>query len=131
MMKKILIVEDDQFKQEDVIRFLKNKGIEYVVSEYLNDSLMYIRKHKDDIQGIVLDLGLPRFESMEDYDLYMGLNLLKELKRLKLNIPVLINSTTFAGMLDEYPFVYGQRMCMESYEMLEKFVTFLTKREEQ
>ena len=130
---KILIIEDSEFKRNELIGFLTPMGnIEFEFCEYLYDALRYIDENKKEISGIILDLGLQKAEDMpQTYGLYVGLEVVYELKRRKFNIPVLINSTTFAGMLDEYPFIFGQRMQMENYNMLEKFVTFLMQREEQ
>lgn len=130
---KLLIIEDDSFKRNQIIDFLKEKGVEYEIFEYLNPVLRYISEDKgNNISGIILDLGLQMFkDSPETYSLYSGLDLIYELKRLRLEIPVLINSTTDIGMLTDYPFVYGQRTKIYDYQMLEEFITFLTEREEQ
>ena len=129
---KILVIEDDIYKREQITNFLDSKAISYNVTEYLNSALNYIYENTINISGIILDLGLPIFENDPDtYSLYRGLEVIYELDRKKINIPVLINSNTFVGMLDEYPFVYAQRTKINNYQMLEDFVSFLTKREEQ
>ena len=130
---KILIIEDSEIKRNELIDFLTSIcNIEFEFCEYLYDALRYIDDNENEISGIILDLGLQKAEDMpQTYGIYVGLDVVYELKRSKINIPVLINSTTFAGILDEYPFIFGQRMQMENYDMLEKFVTFLRQREEQ
>lgn len=128
---KVLIVEDLKFKRNQLIDFLKKKNIEFEVCEYVNDALRYIYINKEDISGIILDLGLQTSADNNDHALDRGLDIVYELDRINLNIPILINSTTFVGMLEEYPFIYGQRTKMESYEMLEKFINFLTNEKEQ
>jgi len=128
---KVLIVEDQEFKRTNLTTFLQKRNIDFEICEYLNDALRYIYKNTKDISGIILDLGLQSSRDYDDYSLYRGLDLVIELKRKRWDIPVLINSTTEVGILDEYPFIFGQRTIIESYEMLEKFITFLTQREEQ
>ena len=128
---KILVVEDDIFKRENVESFLESQKIEYHTCEYVNETLCYIIKHKNDISGIILDLGLYRFKN-GSYDRYNGLEILSEIQRIKIEIPVLINSTTEVGMIDEdYPFVWGQRTRIENDEFLKKFVSFLKEKEMQ
>ena len=63
---------------------------------------------------------------------YRGLDVAKEMKRLKLDIPVLINSTTELEMGSaEYPNIIGHRTEMDDYESLENFVSFLRERDKQ
>lgn len=128
---KVLIVEDSESKRKQLTDFLTRESIEFETCEYVNDALRYIYYNKENISGIILDLGLQWAMDDNDYALDRGLDIVYELDRINLNIPILINSTTFVGMLDEYPFVYGQRTKMESYEMLEKFITFLKEKKEQ
>lgn len=128
---KVLIVEDNEAKREDLILFFQKQQVDVECCEYVNDALKYIYRNVTDISGIILDLGLQSSKNSEDYSLYRGFDLIEELERKEWNIPVLINSTTFMGMLDEFTFIYGQRTRMKNYEMLEEFIAFLKKGEEQ
>ena len=129
---KILVLEDAVFKREQITDFLDEKGVEYEVAEYLNPALKYIFGSKKEISGIILDLGLAMAKKLpETYSLHRGLDLIYELDRRKIEISILINSSTFVGMLDEYPFVYGQRTKIDNYQILEDFISFLKQREEQ
>lgn len=129
---KILVIEDAIFKREQITDFLEEKGIGYYVAEYLNPALKYIVGNKDEISGIILDLGLQMSKDLpETYSLHRGLDVIYELDRKNLQIPVLINSSTFVGMLDEYPFVYGQRTKIDNYQIWEDFISFLKQREKQ
>ena len=132
-MKKILIVEDSIFKREQITDFLDEKGIEYDFVEYLNPALIYIFGSQNDISGIILDLGLQYFKdsSPESYNLLRGMDVVRELKRKKMDIPVLINSSTKVPRIEYYPSIYGQRTKIDDYTILEEFVTFLKQREEQ
>lgn len=128
---QILVVEDDKTKRENVEFFLESRKIEYHTCEYVNQALKYIIRNKNEISGVILDLGLYLFDN-GDYDRYNGLEILAEMQRKKINIPVLINSTTEVGMIDEeYPFVWGQRTRIYNDDFLKKFVTFLRERKEQ
>ena len=128
---KILVVEDDKTKRENVESFLKSEKIEYHTCEYVNETLRYIIANKNEISGIILDLGLYRFKD-GPYERYNGLEILSEMQRKKIDISVLINSTTEVGMIDEdYPVVWGQRTRILNDELLEKFVTFLREKAEQ
>ena len=128
----IVIVEDTQFKRDQLIRFFNKENIQCESFEYVNYALRHIRKERGNISGIILDLGLETMPGANDATLYRGLDVLKEMKRLKLDIPVLINSTTELEMVScEYPNVFSHRTDMDDYESLENFVFFLRQREEQ
>ena len=89
---KILIVEDNENKREIVEYILKNAGVQFHIEKAINSALKYIHDHHDEIDGIILDLGLPRFEN----DLHPiplgGLDIPDEMEILELDIPILINS---------------------------------------
>ena len=128
----IVIVEDTQFKRDQLIRFFNKENIQCESFEYVNYALRHIRKERENISGIILDLGLETMPGANDATLYRGLDVLKEMTRLKLDIPVLINSTTELEMVScEYPNVFSHRTDMDDYESLENFVFFLRQREEQ
>ena len=129
---KIFILEDAIFKREQITDFLKIKKIGYELSGYARPALRYIMKNKNEISGIILDLGLQNSkDSPESYDLLKGLDIIRELYRKKLHIPVLVNSSTQVKSLNQYPFVYGQRKEIDDYQILEDYISFLRKREEQ
>ena len=91
---KILIVEDDNFKFSMIYCLLRDKNIEHEWFLSVNSALKYISEHQNDVSGIILDLGLTTYSDSNDYDDVRGLDLVKELTRKEINIPVLINSTT-------------------------------------
>lgn len=129
---KIFILEDDVFKREQITDFLESKKIQFDWFEYMCPALRYVVRNKEEISGIILDLGLQNYkDSSSTYDLYKGLEFIEELDRKKIYIPILINSSTEVGMLDEYPFVYGQRTKIDNYQILESFIAFLEQREKQ
>lgn len=129
---KILVLEDAIFKREQITDFLEENNISYQVIEYLNPALKYVFETKEELSGIILDLGLQLFkDAPETYSLYRGLDLIYELARMNLEIPVLINSSTDVGLLTDYPFVYGQRTEVNNYQILEDFINFLKQKEKQ
>ena len=128
---KILIVEDSRDKKDQLINFLNKNNIEFEICEYLNDALRYIYEDSKNISGIILDLGLERDKSDPEYEQYMGLELVEETERIKLNIPILINSTTEVEMISTYSSVYADRTDMDDYDTLENFISFLSERKEQ
>ena len=131
-MKKILIVEDCLYKRIQLVDFLKEKEIEFEVCIFVYQALRSIRANKENIAGIILDLGLETMPGACDATPYRGLEVVRELIRKRLNIPVLINSTTEVEISKEdYPFFFGHRTDMNDYEILEDFISFLKTREEQ
>ena len=131
-MMRILILEDAIFKREQITDFLETKNIEYVTYEYVLPALKDITKNKDFISGIILDLGLQSsIDAPETYSLQKGLDVIRELSRKKINIPVLVNSSTEVRVLNRYPCVYGQRKQIDDYQILEDFINFLKDKKKQ
>ena len=130
---KILVIDDDIFKREQITDFLEVENIEYETFEYANPALRYIVMNKDEISGIVLDLGLQDFKNTPNtYSLYKGLDIIHEMYRKSIHIPILINSSTDVGIIDDkYPFVYGQRTKIDNYKILEDYINFLRQNEKQ
>lgn len=128
---KIIVIEDEEFKRDEIINFLTQHNIEFETFEYVHPALRYILANKNDVSGIILDLGLQSSPSMFDRSLYRGFDVVKELNRKKLDIPILINSTTEVDMIDSYPSVFGQKREMHDYDSLDAFISYLRKREEQ
>ena len=128
---KIFVVEDDAYKREEITEYLDKNNIEYEVGEYVNPALRYIVANKEKICGIILDLGLQRAPGINDFNLYGGLDIVNELNRKKIDIPILINSSTEVDMLEVYPSVFGQKFELNDYEVLDNFISFLRQSEEQ
>lgn len=134
-MKKtfIVLVEDNADKSANIISILKKEGVEYYQLAALNPALKFITSESKKIDGIILDLGLPRFENKRVDNLYAGIEVIEELKELGINIPVLINSSTLVDIDEkEYPFVFKERMfCSYDVETLRNFLNSLSNEEEQ
>jgi len=130
---KILVVEDDALKRTYVLEFLKSRNIDVHWCYSVNPAIKYCIKNTTEISGIILDLGLTSYDNSIDYEFTKGLNLVKELTRKKINIPILINSTTYINLkeiMESHDNVKGQMYESDDYETLRFFIKDL-KREKQ
>lgn len=91
-MKKILIVDDESFKSEQIISFLSRtiNDIEFDTATALNEGLYKAIKNTYDL--ILLDMSLPLFDKDEtsNFNSYGGMDFLREMKRKNDKKPVLI-----------------------------------------
>ena len=93
----ILFVDDlPEFKVQRAIDYMKEHGLEftYEIAKSVNSAGRYLVKHKDQIDLAVIDLGLPWFDDGDSFDKLNGLIVVAQILRYKVNIPVIINSTT-------------------------------------
>lgn len=93
----ILFVDDlPEFKVQRAIDYMKEQGIEftYEIAKSVNSAGRYLVKHKDEIDFAVVDLGLPWFDEGDSFDKLNGLIVVAQILRYKVNVPVIINSTT-------------------------------------
>ena len=61
-MMKLLIVEDSEFKVEELKKELSKYNIEYFIASNLCEALMYSHKYKSELCGIISDLGFTESE---------------------------------------------------------------------
>ena len=128
---KIIVIEDEELKRDEITSFLTKHNIEFEIFEYVYPALRYITSNVENIDGIILDLGLKSMETWDDYDPRKGVFIAHELKRKNINIPILINSETIIpGMLFTKN-VFEHRTRMNDYNSLERFITFLQEKQEQ
>lgn len=91
---KLLIVEDSEFKLEELRRDLEKLQIEYFsVSDY-NSARMSLIKFENEIFGVITDLGFPDFQNSLEYNKYNGVILIADINLQYPGMPVLINSET-------------------------------------
>lgn len=128
----LVLVEDREYKAKNIIKVLEREGIEYIQFKAQNPSLKYISENPDDIDAIILDIGLPLFENSNNYNIDAGKEILQELKILNFNIPVLICSEQLFYIDEkEYPFVFKTRMFhSDDVETLRKFLKSITEKEQ-
>ena len=125
---KFLVVEDSGMKRYFINNFFEGKNTELHFVGSVNPGILYAVQNKDELSGIILDLGLATLDDSMDYADQRGLDLVVELKRQKINIPVLINSTTIINLdcvMEVYPFVKGQMKFPNDYSTLESFISSL------
>lgn len=91
-MTKILIVDDDDFKINNIKEVLNEINSDYVidVEKSLNYGLRRMREEKFDI--VLLDMSMPTFsiKDSKNFDSYGGKSFLKEMRRKKIGIPVIV-----------------------------------------
>lgn len=91
-MTKILIVDDDDFKINNIKDVLNEVNANYIidVEKSLNYGLRRIREETFDI--ILLDMSMPTFniKDSKDFDSYGGKSFLQEMNRKKVGIPVVV-----------------------------------------
>lgn len=125
---KILIVDDyAETKCSGIIAECKKRGIEYEIEKGRNSGLRRIICKEQDIDGIILDMGIPIWDDEFTEDEREGDDVLRELHRKEYNIPVLIFSTTQSYYKDECDFVVDQMTDWNILQEEEKFFSFLEK----
>jgi len=130
---KILVVEDDALKRTYIVEFLKSRNIDVHWCYSVNPAIKYCIKNQKEISGIILDLGLTSNDHSIDYEFKKGLNLIRELTRKKIKIPILINSTTYINLKETMEYhenVKGQMYESDDYESLRVFINLLERNEQ-
>ena len=101
----ILFVDDmPEFKIYSTIKELKEKNIDftYEIVGSLNSACRYLKAHENEIDLVILDLGLPFFDNGDGYGSLNGLKLVDEIFRRKIKVPIIINSTTQIPNEEQY-----------------------------
>lgn len=115
---EILFVDDNpKGKVMPLIEYLNEAGIDfsYDIVENVNSAIKYIFTHIDEIDLIITDLGLPRYEDGSDFELLNGLDIIDELIRKDISIPIIVNSATKIPNLLEYAKTYKKNNRLFSY----------------
>ncbi len=112
-MKKILIVDDDDFKINNIKEVINELEVYYnvTIEKSLNCGLRRIRNETFDI--ILLDMSMPTFSitDSQNFDSYGGKTFLKEMKRKKIEIPVIV--------ITQYD-IFGEGSSQKTAEKLDK-----------
>ena len=93
---KVLIVDDADFKVENIIEYLSKLKIDYMVAETYIEAIIKLKKYHKELAGAILDLGFFFTETQpgigKDYSKYMGIQLAEEINEKYPNMPILFNS---------------------------------------
>ncbi len=91
-MRKILIVDDDNYKRNNIMSLLQNmsEDFEIIDEKALNPGLSRLFEENFDV--VLLDMSLPTFDLSEsdNFESFGGLTFLEEMKRKKTHIPTII-----------------------------------------
>ena len=95
-MNIIFVDDQPRFKVQDAINYLKDKNLKfnYLILRDSNSALKYIYTNLSNIDLIVLDLGLPKFENGIYYNKYEGIFIMEQILQKTKKIPIIINSTS-------------------------------------
>lgn len=90
-MKKILLVDDDDYKITNIKHFLEGeKKYDIAIENALNPGLKRLSQESFDL--ILLDMSMPTFKITEskNFNSFGGIDFLREMKRKKNYTPVII-----------------------------------------
>ncbi len=93
MDKFALIVDDNEKKVSDLIYYLEAEGYKTKQIYELKPAIEFIKTNTDNITLIFLDLCIPFFPN-KIFSEVEGLKLIDKLQDLKINIPVIVFSST-------------------------------------
>ena len=116
-MKKVLAVEYNMQKMRSINEVCKKLNIDIEWFFTINPDLIeYFREHQNEFSGIILELGLPIWDKhgKPHHNRLLGLELVEELTRKKIEIPILINSKTTIDLpeiMKNHKNVKGQTSC--------------------
>ncbi|MCM1115286.1 MAG: response regulator [Clostridium sp.] len=119
MINKVLIVEDDAYKEEQIVNYLKslNNSINITRKHSLNSALFDIMRNIYEL--ILLDMSIPTFDTNEPehFKPYGGLMFLDELKRIKSETPVVIITqfSKFGEGKNEITMEQIKKKCSQKY----------------
>ena len=119
---KFLIIDDDDYKAEVAIKYLMGHEVIRARSYHSGMRIML----QEQLDGIILDMAFPlrdygRIEQMDE-----GLNVLGEMKRRNLNIPVMCYSSNVFNVR-EYTNVIDYVQFSAMYDLSEPFKNFIKK----
>ncbi len=111
-MKRILLVDDDDYKIANIKAFLKETNeYEISVEKALNPGLRRLLRENFDL--ILLDMSMPTFKITEskNFNSFGGVEFLKEMKRKKNTTPVII--------ITQYE-IFGEGMSRKTAETIDQ-----------
>lgn len=130
---RVLIVEDNEAKKDNIIRLLEKEGItDYKTEKFVTKVFQKVRETQFSL--LITDLGIPRFiDNPIVEDVREGLKMMYDLAYEDIKIPTIIYSKTeiYDEQVEyleeiEYPFL-GQARSVESLEKMIKNFAFNKK----
>ncbi len=93
MMKKLLLIEDDDYKAFQIRDFLEEEGYHVDIRSSFQSGMKTLVS--DSYHLLLLDMSIPTFETVKSsqnnrYRPFGGVDILKELQRRELRIPVIV-----------------------------------------
>ncbi len=88
-MLKVLIVEDNKTKLDNIIKVLDENSILYNFKTTYSECWNEIVYDHEDYDAIILDMSLPRFKN-ENVVKFAGYDILRRLSYENINLPVII-----------------------------------------
>lgn len=129
MINNILLVEDDAYKETQIVNYIKsiNNSVSICKKNSINSSLAEITSKDFDL--LLLDMSLPVFDTNEAefFKPYGGLLVLDELKRLKKTIPVIIITqfSKFGEGNNEITLEQLKLQCSKKYNNFKSIIYFM------
>jgi len=128
---KVLIIDDSEYKVNEVIQVLKELNIDdYDIASCITDAYLKISQEKYDI--LISDLGLPRRKGEFVENSLEGLEFLTILAYRNINIPTIVYSTTeipqdsidYIKELD-YPYLEQAKDIFSLMEALTNYLSYV------
>lgn len=121
---RFLIIEDDPHKAKQVADCLE--GHEILQAQSRNVGLRILLDNAEwEIDGVILDMGLPIFDDGYGYDAKNGLLVLWEMERKGIKTPVLIHSGNKFDEASEFDNVHSYILADTSVDISKKIQAFV------
>ncbi len=122
----ILCIDDKpEYKYAIVSRILDFNKVNYNFVKSYNSAIKYINENFESIDGIFLDLCFPEDDEGREIDIYMGLKVLEFMKKRKIDIPILLYSSTEIDEINlEGTSCFGKMEIVE-IEKIQNFLNFI------
>ena len=129
-MKKILVVDANTMKMAEISRICKEKKLETISFFEIDSAVKYLKTHRREVSGIILNLSLPIFNTSGGHvwNEFHGMEMIEELTKKKIEIPILINSKTVIDLpeiMKKHNNVKGQTSFIQKQKHREDIESFI------
>lgn len=93
MRKTILFLDDDPKRMSSYVDFLEQNGYDTTLESDSSEAIKTVRERRNEIDLIVIDMMMPteqRLKHETDYGRRTGLYLLKEIRKISDDIPIIV-----------------------------------------